>query len=180
MLAGVCGGLGAASPLPAWAWRVLFLGTALAWGAGIIGYLVFWIAVPGPLVSVQFRRSSTERMLAGVCGGLGAVTALPAWAWRVLFMGTAIAWGAGIAAYLVLWVAVPRSPAAVAVAATPPRSRRWIWWLAFALLALSALALIALIVIHARSEGDRSKVILRMGGDHQRGVDWSSSVPESF
>ncbi|WP_084635446.1 PspC domain-containing protein [Pseudoxanthomonas sp. J35] len=43
-LAGICGGLGEHTPVPAWMWRALFLATAL-WGSPLL-YLAFWIVMP--------------------------------------------------------------------------------------------------------------------------------------
>ncbi len=46
MLGGVCGGLGAHTPIPAWIWRVLFLMLVLFVGTGGIVYVILWIALP--------------------------------------------------------------------------------------------------------------------------------------
>ena len=46
MLGGVCGGLGAHTPIPAWIWRVLFLVLVLFVGTGGIIYVILWIALP--------------------------------------------------------------------------------------------------------------------------------------
>src|SRR5688572_26192929 len=34
----------------------------------------------------QLRKSSTDRMLVGICGGLGEYTPVPALAWRIAFV----------------------------------------------------------------------------------------------
>jgi phage shock protein PspC (stress-responsive transcriptional regulator) len=54
-----------------------------------------------------FRRSSTDRWIGGVCGGLAAMSNMPSWAWRILFVLTALLHGVGILVYLVLWIFVP-------------------------------------------------------------------------
>lgn len=46
VVAGVCAGLAEATPLPAWAWRLIFvLGNFLP-GPGLITYLVLWAFLP--------------------------------------------------------------------------------------------------------------------------------------
>lgn len=46
MIAGVCTGLGEATPLAAWMWRVLFCVSTLLWGTGIVAYIILWVCVP--------------------------------------------------------------------------------------------------------------------------------------
>jgi phage shock protein PspC (stress-responsive transcriptional regulator) len=46
MIGGVCGGLGKATPVPAWMWRAIFLLCLLSFGFGLIPYIVLWIAMP--------------------------------------------------------------------------------------------------------------------------------------
>jgi phage shock protein PspC (stress-responsive transcriptional regulator) len=45
-LGGVCGGLGEHTPLPSWCWRLLFVVLMLAFGIGLIPYIVMWICLP--------------------------------------------------------------------------------------------------------------------------------------
>jgi phage shock protein PspC (stress-responsive transcriptional regulator) len=45
-IGGVCGGLGAATPLPSWMWRSIFLFTLLGFGLGLLLYVVLWICMP--------------------------------------------------------------------------------------------------------------------------------------
>lgn len=45
-IGGVCGGLGAATPIPSWMWRAVFVFCLLAFGAGLLLYLVLWICMP--------------------------------------------------------------------------------------------------------------------------------------
>ena len=56
------------------------------------------------------RRSSTDRWIGGVCGGLAAATGMGAWLWRMAFALLLLAGGSGLLAYLVLWFFVPPEP----------------------------------------------------------------------
>ena len=55
----------------------------------------------------QLRRSNSDRVFGGVCGGLGQYTDMPAWAWRVLFCLTVFGFGFGLLLYILLWLFVP-------------------------------------------------------------------------
>ena len=55
----------------------------------------------------EFRRSITDRWIGGVCGGLGEITGIPSWSWRILFVLTALLHGIGVAMYVLLWIFVP-------------------------------------------------------------------------
>lgn len=60
---------------------------------------------------VQFlndvQRSQDDAYLAGVCGGLGKHSGIPAWCFRALFVTTALFFWAGLLAYIALWVFMP-------------------------------------------------------------------------
>ncbi len=63
---------------------------------------------PGPLhVLNQLRRSRSDSVLGGVCGGLGRYTGMPSWSWRVLFCLSLLCFGFGILLYCLLWLFVP-------------------------------------------------------------------------
>ncbi len=81
------------------------------------------------------RRSGKNAVLAGVCGGLGEVTDLPAWGWRLIFLAGLLLSILGVVglvfvfttlAYLVLWVLVPRD--ATPRPAVPRLFRKIDWW----------------------------------------------------
>jgi phage shock protein PspC (stress-responsive transcriptional regulator) len=55
----------------------------------------------------QFRRSLADRWISGVCGGLGEITGIPSWSWRILFVLTALLHGIGVVMYVLLWIFVP-------------------------------------------------------------------------
>jgi phage shock protein C len=54
------------------------------------------------------RRSSTNRWIAGVCGGLAKVTPMESWLWRLLIVLLTIFGGAGLILYILMWVFVPQ------------------------------------------------------------------------
>jgi len=45
-IGGVCGGLGESSPIPSWAWRLLFMILFICYGTGLLIYILLWIFVP--------------------------------------------------------------------------------------------------------------------------------------
>jgi phage shock protein PspC (stress-responsive transcriptional regulator) len=59
----------------------------------------------------QLRRSRSEKMLGGVCGGLGEYSGLDPVLWRVAMVALTVAGGAGVVVYLLLWVLMPPAPA---------------------------------------------------------------------
>jgi phage shock protein C len=54
-----------------------------------------------------FRRSRSDRVLGGVCGGLARATGVESWVWRLMFAVLFIFAGAGLLVYLLLWIFVP-------------------------------------------------------------------------
>jgi phage shock protein PspC (stress-responsive transcriptional regulator) len=46
MIGGVCGGLGAHTPIPTWVWRAGFLIWLFVFGTGGLVYVILWIALP--------------------------------------------------------------------------------------------------------------------------------------
>lgn len=53
------------------------------------------------------RRSSTDRWVAGVCGGIARSTGMESWVLRLLFVVFSFFGGFGVVAYLLLWIFVP-------------------------------------------------------------------------
>jgi phage shock protein PspC (stress-responsive transcriptional regulator) len=61
-----------------------------------------------PLAINRLRLSNTDKWIAGVCGGVGAVTGVESWIWRLIFVLGLLAGGFTVVLYLILWIFVPR------------------------------------------------------------------------
>lgn len=58
--------------------------------------------------SRALRRSRRDRILAGVCGGLGEFFGINAWWFRLAFLIALIPGGVpGVLAYVLLWLVIP-------------------------------------------------------------------------
>ena len=57
--------------------------------------------------SPRLNRSRSDRMIAGVCGGLGKYFSVDATIVRLVFLLLLIFGGAGFLLYLILWIVVP-------------------------------------------------------------------------
>ena len=53
------------------------------------------------------RRSRTDRWFGGVCGGIGRITGVESWVWRLIFTALVLLGGAGLLLYALLWIFVP-------------------------------------------------------------------------
>ena len=62
-----------------------------------------------PFVSAvnTFRRSRSDRWIAGVCGGIGRMTGMESWVWRLFFTVLFLCAGTGLLVYLLLALFVP-------------------------------------------------------------------------
>jgi phage shock protein C len=56
----------------------------------------------------RLRRSGTDRWIAGACGGLGHLTGVESWIWRLLFVAGLMLGGITVLVYGALWIFVPR------------------------------------------------------------------------
>ena len=60
-------------------------------------------------MSNQLRRSRRNRMIAGVCGGLGEFFGISAFWFRLLFVILLLPGGLpGLVPYLILWIVIPK------------------------------------------------------------------------
>ncbi len=57
----------------------------------------------------KIKRSRTNKILGGICGGLGKYTELPTWVYRVFF-SIFILNGFGFLLYVILWIFMPLEP----------------------------------------------------------------------
>ena len=54
------------------------------------------------------RKSSKDKMIGGVCGGLGEATEIPSWMWRAIFLICLLFFGFGLLPYIILWICMPK------------------------------------------------------------------------
>jgi phage shock protein PspC (stress-responsive transcriptional regulator) len=64
----------------------------------------------------RLYRSRTQRMIGGVCGGLGEYFDIDPTIVRLLFVVTAVAGGPGLLAYIIMLIVVPSEPEPVSAA----------------------------------------------------------------
>ncbi len=62
---------------------------------------------PGIEAVNALRRSTTDRWIGGVCGGLARATGVESWIWRLIFAVLLLFGGTGLLIYLLLWIFVP-------------------------------------------------------------------------
>ncbi len=55
----------------------------------------------------RLRRSTTDKWLGGVCGGLARSTGVESWAWRLILAVLFLFGGTGLLIYILLWIFVP-------------------------------------------------------------------------
>jgi len=70
-------------------------------------------------VDKRLQRSRTERMIAGVCGGLADYFGVDPTVVRAVLAAVTVFGGAGVILYVVLWVITPLEPPPPP-ASTPP------------------------------------------------------------
>ena len=92
VIAGVCSGIAHYFGIDPLIVRILFIIFAFGFGFGFIVYLVLWIAVPSTASTVlgaakkRLLRDPDNKIIAGVCSGLGYYFGVNAWIPRVLFL----------------------------------------------------------------------------------------------
>ena len=65
--------------------------------------------------SRRLYRSRTDRKIAGVCGGLAAYWGIDPVIPRLIWVAFVLAAGAGLLAYAICWIVIPKEPAAATV-----------------------------------------------------------------
>lgn len=58
----------------------------------------------------RLTRSKSEKMIAGVCGGLAMYLGLDPTLVRLIFLLVSLAGGQGVLIYLLMWVITPQEP----------------------------------------------------------------------
>ncbi|MCW3093409.1 MAG: PspC protein [Ferruginibacter sp.] len=91
VIGGVCGGLAAYFGLDSIVVRIIFILLAFA-GVGLLAYFILWIAVPSS-ASVEIGgtrkklfRDPDDKIIAGVCSGIGSYFGISAWVPRIFFL----------------------------------------------------------------------------------------------
>lgn len=56
----------------------------------------------------RLRLSDDDRWIAGVCGGIGTLTGVDPWVWRLVFLLGLLLGGFTALLYILLWLLVPR------------------------------------------------------------------------
>jgi phage shock protein PspC (stress-responsive transcriptional regulator) len=91
VLGGVCSGLANYFGTDPMIVRIIFIFLAFA-GAGILAYIIMWIAVPSSAsteiggVRKKLYRDPDDKIIAGVCSGIGNYFGVSPWIPRVLFL----------------------------------------------------------------------------------------------
>ena len=134
---GVCSGLANYFGIDKVVVRIIFIILAVSFGFGLIPYLILWIAVPSSAtkeigaVRKKLYRDSDDKIVAGVCSGIGNYFGINAWIPRVLFLLPFLSfatrwgnWGANydffdfvqvsfspgaLMAYIILWLVIPEA-----------------------------------------------------------------------
>jgi phage shock protein C len=63
---------------------------------------------PAPIK--RLYRSGREKILGGVCGGIGEYLNVDPTLIRLLWILISLAYGMGILLYIIMWIIVPRNP----------------------------------------------------------------------
>jgi phage shock protein PspC (stress-responsive transcriptional regulator) len=131
-IAGVCAGFadyfGVDVVLVRLLWVILSIAGAII--GGVIVYVAAWLLMPEgdnqpvPAERRVLRRSTTDRQIAGVCGGLAEYFQVDVTAVRLVWVIASIFCGmiiGGVVAYLLTWLIVPSAtsaPASTAMSAS--------------------------------------------------------------
>ena len=133
-IGGVCSGIANYFDIDVTLVRIIFILFALA-GFGVLFYIILWIAVPGSSVAIigsprkRLYRDTDEKILGGVCSGLGHYFGINPWIPRAIFLifffSLAMRWNFGdisdifrfgvsptvFLIYLIAWLVIPEAKA---------------------------------------------------------------------
>lgn len=87
ILGGVCSGIGNYLRIDPWIVRILFIVS----GIGLLAYIILWIFIPSNLYKYhgpvrKLYRNPDDKVIAGVCGGIGSYFNISSWIPRILFL----------------------------------------------------------------------------------------------
>jgi phage shock protein PspC (stress-responsive transcriptional regulator) len=89
IIAGVCSGLANYFHIDPVIMRIIFVVLLFTGGSGLLVYLILWVAVPSQSIqsniTKRLYRSSEDKVIAGVCGGLAAYLNISTWVPRLIF-----------------------------------------------------------------------------------------------
>jgi phage shock protein C len=67
----------------------------------------------------QLRRSRVNKVIAGVCGGIGEYFDVDPILIRIIFVAATFAGGAAIFVYIICWIIIPETPFVIPTSGTP-------------------------------------------------------------
>lgn len=136
VIGGVCGGLANYFGIDPMVMRIIFVIVALAFGTGLLAYLILWIAVPSSASAEiggtrkKLFRDPDDKLISGVCSGIGNYFGVSAWIPRILFLLPFLSfvfrwhdWGfmgfpnfinltfspGSLIVYIILWLVIPEA-----------------------------------------------------------------------
>ena len=136
VIGGVCGGLANYFGTDPVIIRVIFAVVALAFGTGLLAYIILWVAVPSSASTTigasrkKLFRDPDDKIIAGVCSGIGNYFGVSAWIPRILFLIPFLSfafrdrhWGnfdfpgflnlsfspGSLIVYIILWLVIPEA-----------------------------------------------------------------------
>src|SRR5690606_1391742 len=99
---------------PVWI-RLAFLVLTLVYGITIVAYIILWFILPESSDLPEHKsakkmfRDPDRKVLAGVCAGFAAYFNVEVIVVRLIFILLVFAGGAGVIAYVVLWMILPQA-----------------------------------------------------------------------
>ena len=135
-IGGVCGGLANYFGLDPMVVRIVFVIVALVFGTGLLAYLILWVAVPSSASTEiggtrkKLFRDPDDKLIAGVCSGIGKYFGVSSWIPRILFLLPFLSfvfrwndWGfmnfpnfvnlsfspGSLIVYIILWLVIPEA-----------------------------------------------------------------------
>ncbi len=133
VIGGVCSGLANYFGIDVVVMRIIFVVLAVTFGFGLIPYLILWVAVPSSAsteigaVRKKLFRDGEDKIIAGVCSGIGNYFGVNAWIPRIFFLLPFLSfvsrwddnhWGeffrvgfspGALLIYIILWLVIPEA-----------------------------------------------------------------------